>query len=168
VKSFLLAALFVFTTAAAPAQILEAPEHFRAEDNAVPNPATLPDPAMQILLKDDTVRRVLGKSAHINPKWLLVSKIQLAGSEEDDYIAMGRGPLGGATIASFWVFRVRGKSFDLVLHLSAHDLILRTTATHGLRDLEAVNINVNTITIADFAFDGARYQPHRSKTEKIK
>ncbi len=166
-KSFLLVALFLFASPALP-QILESTEHFRAEDTTVPHPATLPDAALQILLKDAAVHHTLGKSTHINPKWLLVSQLHLSDSTEENYIAIGRGPLAVGNAASFWIFHQRGKSFDLILDLSAHDLILRTTTTRSLRDLEAVSIAANSVTITDYAFDGTRYQPHHPKTEKIK
>jgi hypothetical protein len=71
VKSFLLVALFLIASPAFP-QILESTEHFRAEDTTVPHPATLPDAALQLLLKDAAVHHALGKSTHINPNWLLV------------------------------------------------------------------------------------------------
>ncbi len=166
-KAFLLAALFLLASPAF-AQILESTEHFRAEDSTVPHPATLPDAALQLLLKDAAVHHALGKATRINPKWLLVSQLHLSDATEEDYIAIGRGPLAVANAASFWIFHQHGKSFDLILDISAHDLILRTTTTRGLRDLEAVNIAANTVTITDYAFDAARYQPHRAKTERIK
>ncbi len=123
---------------------------------------------MQQLLKEETVRHVLGKSTHINPKWLLVSQLHLTDAPGDDYLAIGRGPLGGASVATFWIFHPRGKTYDIILNVVAHDLILRTTTTHGLRDLEAVSIAPGNVTLADFTFDGTRYQSHHAKTEKIK
>jgi hypothetical protein len=166
VKSFLLAALLLASPA--PSQILDTPEHFSAKDTTVQHPATLPDAALQQLLKDETVRHALPKSKPIPAKWLLVSQLHLAESAEEDYLAIGRGPLGGANVATFWIFHQHGKTFDLILTVSAHDLMLRPNSSHGLRDLEAVTIAPGNVTIADYAFDGARYQAHRAKTEKVR
>lgn len=169
VRPILPIALLILTLAPCTfAQIQPSPEHFSAQDKTVLNPATLPDSALQLLLRDETVRRATHKATHIPPKWLLVSQVQLGASDTSDYIVLGRGPLANAGTAPFWIFRQHGKSTDLVFTASAHDLILRTTETHGLRDLEIVNIHPNAITIADYGFNGSRYQLRRTRTEKIK
>jgi hypothetical protein len=165
--NFLLSVALLFSFPAF-AQILDAPEHFSAKDPTVAHPATLPDSAMQQLLKDETVRHALPKSKPIPAKWLLVSQLHLADTPEEDYLAIGRGPLGGANVATFWIFRQHGKSFDLVLTVSAHDLMLRPSTSHGLRDLEAVTITSGNVTLADYSFDGIRYQSRHAQTQKIR
>lgn len=150
------------------AQILEPPEHFSAEDKAFANSVTLPEGAESLLLKDDEVHRLFGKAKTIPAKNLLIAKIQLNGPDEMGYVVMGTGRLINAKQTPFWILRTRGNGLDLLLHVSAHDLMLRTTISHGLRDLETVTFAPSTLSIDDYHFDGVRYQLHHSTTEKIK
>jgi hypothetical protein len=147
-------------------------QQFSAEDEGVKNPSTIPDEVMAILRSDRLVQNVAkGQKVPLDKipaTWFSASKIKLGGSGTTDLIVAAEGPLAGGNVDVFWVFIQQNSTFKLVLMLPAHDLIVKSTHSHGYRDIEALAATAVTVSTARFRFDGKGYKRYASKTEDIK
>jgi hypothetical protein len=158
-------------TAVVAAQLDNRPEQrqFSAEDESVQVPVAIPQGIRKNLAGDEMVREATSYD-HIDPEefpaaWFSASMVHLGSSIEEDFVLVGRGPMVGANITQFWVFRATTRGYRLVLQASAHDLIVMNKVRNGFREIEllsATGIAVRTVLLR---FDGERYKVVRDKWE---
>jgi hypothetical protein len=143
---------------------------FGAEDATVERPVKVPEGALELLRKDDTVIQYLHaekqSADHLTSEPFLASEIHLDGPKETDLIVMGIGRLRG-NAATFWVFRDLQHGYALVLKVTSHDLRVETSRWKGLRNITAASPVAGFATEVSYRFDGARYQYHRKISQPI-
>ena len=134
---------------------------FSAEDEGVQRPAVLPPDVLAILRSDPSVRSAM--KYHDPPlknlplSWFSASVLHLAGAREKDFLVMGEGPLRGANVITFWVFRPASRGYGLILRGPAHDLIVSKRTHEGFREIELKSATANKVHVATLRFDGRRY-----------
>ena len=146
--------------------------HFSAEDESVKNPIAIPDDVLALLRQDKMVRSSLEYEG-IPPEklplsWFSASAIHLSGPGEPDLIVAAEGPLMGANVENFWVFRHTDHGYDLVLNAPAHDLIVVRTVWNKLREIEVLGATAASVHTVRLRFDGRRYVLYRDKWEDIR
>jgi hypothetical protein len=145
--------------------------HFSAEDLSVQKPAAIPKEIQEFLLRDDSVREVLASEDSLPTgfpsSWFLASIVHLGARNERDFVLVGQGPLLGANITRFWVFRQKISGYDEVVRESAHDLILSSNRWNGMREIELISATAVEVHAVVLRFNGALYQPIRDSWEPI-
>ncbi len=129
---------------------------FSAEDEALKHPAPVPPGVIELLTRDSTVRDTLA-SEHLAGKaipasWLLASEIHLRSASEKDLIVIGEGPLSGANVTTFWIFRPSGGGYKALLNDAPAELLSATAAT---------------MSSVVCKFDGVMYVPTRKTLQPI-
>src|SRR5262249_53577152 len=109
--------------------------HFRAEDDGVKRPVTIPQDALIVLSRDKLVRDVLENqnipAAKIPASWFSASTTHLGSVREIDLIVMSVGPVRGANVTLFWAFRPAATGHELIFAGGGHDLIVKGRRTNG-------------------------------------
>jgi hypothetical protein len=150
----------------------EEQRQFSAEDEGARHPVSIPAEVMTILGNDKRVQSVAENENipmdKVPSEWFSASAIHLGGPDRRDLIVVARGPLAGANVDVFWVFIHEKQGFRLALMVPAHDLVVKSARTHGYRNIEASGATANTITTAQFKFDGETYEEYVSTTDDIK
>ena len=99
--------------------------------------------------------------------WLLASIVHLAGPREDDLIVMAAGPLRGANVTTFWIFRPTEHGYQLAATAPAHDLVIQEGESKGLRSIGLLSATGNRVHTVELRFDGEKYAPTIDKWEEI-
>jgi len=145
--------------------------HFSAEGTSVRRPVPIPEDVLAILRKDDDVHDGLeheGIAAEQIPSsWFSASAIHLNNANQVDLVVMGQGPLRGANVITFWVFRSTSHGHELVLNAPAHDLIVANTRWKGYREIELVSMTARQISTVLLRFDGKGYKEFKASSEHI-
>jgi len=145
--------------------------HFSAEEPDVKNPIAIPRSVLAILRQDEMVLNALQyqdiPGEKIPPSWFLASAIHLKPGEAD-LIVVGKEPLAGANVVTFWVFCSTDHGYKLVLTAPAHDLIVKNTRWKGHRDIELSSESAVQFSSVLCRFDGERYTPYKTKSEPIR
>jgi hypothetical protein len=138
---------------------------FSAEDTAV-KPVSLPSEIVAILAQDARVQeelRIEGVSAEALPsRWFVLSEVHLKSPGEREFIVMGTGPLLGANVTTFWVFRPVSRNLVLILRATAHTLALNDTRSRGYRDIELISATAVQYTNVVYQFNGETYERQTS------
>lgn len=172
-RSAVLLLPFVFGAAT----IAEAQNHrpeqrqFSAEDESVRNPMPIPESVRRILAADEMVRDAASFN-HIAPEdfpeaWFSASAVHLGSANEQDLILVGRGPMLGADITQFWVFRATTREYRLVLQAGAHDLIVLNKVRNEFREIELLSATASAARTVPLRFDGERCKVVRDNWESI-
>jgi hypothetical protein len=144
--------------------------HFGMEEH-VRHPIALPEAALALVAGDPDVKSVIEDhgpaGAPLLITWLSASYVHLDGPNERDIIVVGKGPLSGANITTFWVLRPSGTGFDMLLNVPAHDLIVKRRRSKGYRDIEAWSATAVTVSSVSFRFDGSQYKPAKRALKPI-
>lgn len=150
------------TRSAAPEQT-----HFSAEGKSVQRPVAVPEDLRSILYRDEAVAKAISATepalAGFPRFWFLASVVHLGSAQEEDMVLVGRGPLLGANVTQFWVFRHIGGKCQEVLNEHAHDLNLLPATGKGLREIEllsATGVSAHTVRLR---FDSDRYKVYRDE-----
>ena len=134
---------------------------FSAEAEGADHPVPVPDDVLKQLEKDESVLQALKNAdpqVQTPPStWFSASKVHLARPKEQDLVVLGEGPLTGANVIIFWVFRNTGRGYDLVLRTRGHDLHIKRHRTNGYRDIEADSVTSMKFNAELFRFDGTHY-----------
>jgi hypothetical protein len=146
--------------------------HFSADDESVQRPGSVPEGVLQILRRDRDVLNVL-KCEHLPAEqlpasWFRASETHLDGPNETDMIVIAAGPLIGANVTTFWVFRPTAQGYELVLLVATHDLSIKKHRSHGYRDILARRQTAIEFVSILYRFDGKQYQPYRTKSGPIR
>jgi hypothetical protein len=136
--------------------------HFSAEDESVRVPVEIPQGVRKILDEDEMVREAT-RHDHIDSEkfpeaWFSATIVHLGSSSEEDLVVVGQGPMLGANITHFWVFRGTDKSFRLVLRAGAHDLIVTNKVSNGFRNIQLLSATGTRVHTVVLQFDGDRYE----------
>lgn len=100
--------------------------------------------------------------------WFSASEVHLDGSGETDLVVMGRGPLRGANVTTFWVFRGTLQGHVLVLTIPAHDLEITNTRWNGYRKIRTDAMTAVRSYTNLYRFDGGQYQAYKKKSTALK
>jgi hypothetical protein len=143
--------------------------HFSAEDLGVKRPVQIPQEVIRILQQDDMVRNVAEDQKvaldKLPAEWFSASRIELGRGGPRDLVVAAEGPLASSNVTSFWVFVHQAHGFHLALMLPAHDLVVKSTRSHGYRDIDALAATAVTVSTVRFHFDGQSYLAYRSTSE---
>jgi hypothetical protein len=146
--------------------------HFSAEDESVQRPGSVPEGILQILRRDRDVLNVLKHqnlpAEQLPASWFRASEIHLDGLNETDMIVIAAGPLIGANVTTFRVFRPTAQGYELVLLVATHDLTIEKHRSHGYRDILAERQTAIEFVSVLYRFDGKQYQPYRTKSGPIR
>jgi len=170
----LLAAIFVLTFLAGQVAAQRAEKvrwQFSAEGAISYPKASIPHEVFRILEQDDGVRAALeaqnGPNKETPHTWFQASSIHLKDSNEDDFVVQGTGPILGANVTTFWVFRMTGDKATLLLKVIAHDLLVKSTRRNGYLAIDAVSATASTVTTTSFEIKGNSYAKYHERTEQI-
>jgi len=139
---------------------------FSAGDEKVENPISMPAGVADLLGKDPFVRTTMeqqGVAADRFPfAWFQVSEVHLAGPDERDVVVVGYGPLLGANITTFWLYRPVKDGYELLLKPSAYLLHIKESRSHDYRDIEVSSATSTMTTISTLKYDGRRYRVEKA------
>jgi hypothetical protein len=139
---------------------------FSAEDENVKLPADIPQDAWKILQEDHMVQDVLESenltTEQLPRSWFLASAVHLGDSQENDLLVIANPPLAGGNVTTFWLFIQTPKGMKLVLTAPAHDFIIKSSRSHGHRDINMIGMTAIRIMSVTFHYDGNRYQESSS------
>lgn len=140
--------------------------HFSAEDENVQRPADIPQDAWKILQKDSDVQNVLENenltAEQLPRSWFLASTVHLDGPQENDLLVIANDKLAGGNVVTFWLFMQTPKGMKLVLNAPAHDLFIKSSRSHGHRD-----IIMGGMTAVILRYDGNQYRVSSSSDQRI-
>jgi hypothetical protein len=135
---------------------------FSVEDETAKHPVSIPEDAWSILKKDAGVLEVLtNRSLSVNQlpaSWFTASEVHLKVRNESDLVVVGKGPLQGANVTTFWVFLRRPQGLVLVLSAPAHDLIIKPTRRNGYKTIEIASTTAVRLSKVTFRFDRNQYR----------
>ena len=82
---------------------------------------------------------------------------------------MGVGPLRGANVTTFWIFRQVSDQFKPILMppATAHTLEIMRKFSNGLRDLQLMSATAVTVSLVRLKFDGAAYKQSAATLEHL-
>ena len=140
--------------------------HFSAEDETVQRTAEIPQDVWKILQKDSGVQNVLENenltAEQLPRSWFLTSAVHLDCPQENDLLVIAYDRLRGANVTTFWLFMQTPKGMKLVLNAPAHDLFIKSSRSHGHRD-----IIMGGMTAVILRYDGNQYRVSSSSDQRI-
>ncbi len=144
---------------------------FSAEDASVKRPVSVPPAVNRILAHEPDVMGVL-EYEHLAPdavpgSWLLASEIHLTNSAEKDLVVIAEGPLSGANVTTFWIFRATDHGYELLLNAPAHDMVVKNSRTNSYRDIELLSATAVTMSKVLCKFKDGTYLPATKSLEPI-
>jgi len=146
--------------------------NFSAEDEGVRSPVRIPDDAWAILKVDKNTRVYLGeedkKQAEPQRSWFSAASVHLQDSKRNDLVIVGKGPLRGANIVTFWVFLDTPSGMKLAGTAAAHDLIIQRSRYMGIRTIKLYSMTCCKITTTWLRLDQRKLRQYRQITEDIK
>lgn len=99
--------------------------------------------------------------------WFLASEIHLSNANRPDLVVIGRPPISGANVTTFWVFFNELGGYKLVLVAPAHDLIVKKALWKRVRDIELASMTAVQISTVLLRFNGKRYVEHSATSKAI-
>jgi hypothetical protein len=145
---------------------------FSAEDTSVKKPAVIPQDVLAALSRDELVRNVLENedipAEKIPASWFSASAIHLGNAREVDLIVMSVGPVHGANVTMFWIFRPTAYGQELIFTGGGHDLRVKSTRWNGYRDIETLAVTMQKVSTVFYRFDGKKYTGYKDKLEEIR
>jgi hypothetical protein len=143
---------------------------FSAEDGDAGD-AKPPSSILDALATQEVVRRSLDNESpfltHVPSGWVRCYQVHLGIPNEDDYMIVGAGPLIGANVTNFWLYRMLNGKAVLVMNAPEHDVEILGTRHSGLRDLRLTAATAVDISWVVLHFDGQVYKRFRGKTQAI-
>ena len=101
------------------------------------------------------------------PNWVQCYPVHLGAKNETDYVVMGIGPLLGANVTSFWVYRLINEFPVLVMQAPEFAIELLKTRHNGLLDIQLSSATAVTLNEVILRFDGRRYVRSRSSLKAL-
>jgi hypothetical protein len=96
--------------------------------------------------------------------WFLVSEIHLGGPAERDLVVIGVGPVRGANVTTFWLFRPTNTDYERLLNAPALGLEIKRSRTNGNRNIELTSAAAGRVSTLQCKFRGGSYQPGKRHT----
>jgi hypothetical protein len=176
-REALIASLLVFGGVSSLAQTAIAPagaeqRQFSMEDESVKLAASVPPEIIALLARDPDVKDALAyehlATETIPSSWFLASEVHLSSASEKNFVVIGRGPLLGANVTTFWIFRPRDHRYELVLKAPAHTLVVKNTRSNGYRDIQLLSATAVTESTVLCRFGAGTYRPSVKSLEPIR
>jgi hypothetical protein len=144
---------------------------FSAMDDSVNHPVPLPPSVLAALSHDPDIGVKLKAESLIPDKlpasWFVVSEIHLGGPSERDLVVVGVGPVRGANVTTFWLFRPGNADYELLLKAPALGLEIKNSRTNGYRNIELVSATAVEVSKLECTFRGGAYQPGKRDKRAI-
>jgi hypothetical protein len=107
----------------------------------------------------------VAKHTELNPvKLLKGTTVHLSNSPSRFFIVMGAEmPLSGVDNTWFWIVQESGQNDTVLLWAGANCLHIKSTRTHGFRDLVAKWSSAAASRTETYKFDGKSYRLHRTR-----
>jgi hypothetical protein len=134
---------------------------FSVEDETVTSPASIPSEVIPLLAQDSEVKAAV-VDEHIATdavptSWFLATEIHLGKPSEKDLIVISKGPLIGANVTTFWIFRPTNRGYELLLMAPAHTLVINEARTNGYRNIELASSTAVAVSNVLCRFRGGKY-----------
>ncbi len=133
--------------------------------------ARLPDSVVAALAADPDIRAMIGAAnpSVVEPprSWFLASAIHLAGPEEEDLVVIGRPPILGANVTTFWIFRPRRDGFELLLTASAHDISIKNRRFNSYREVDVFSATAVRLVTVRYRLEGATYKAYKTSSAAL-
>lgn len=143
---------------------------FSAGDESVQRPVSIPRDVSAILARDEWVQDALESqkvpARELPASWFAASVIHLAGPDEIDLVVIAKGPLVGANVTTFWVFRSTPHGYRTILNGPALGLTVLHTRWKGYREIELTSATAVQVDTVLLRWDGSKYAFYREKTER--
>jgi hypothetical protein len=144
---------------------------FSAEDETLTRPASIPFEVTALLAQDSDVKYAL-TDEHLEPdaipsSWFLASEIHLRNTREKDLVVIAKGPLMGANVTTFWIFRPGDHRYELVLKAAAHTMVVKSARSNGYEDVELWSATAITESLVLCRFDAGTYRPSTRNSKPI-
>jgi hypothetical protein len=137
---------------------------FSAMDRTLKRPVPIPRQVLAEIALDPDIKHLL-ESEHLSPEkipssWFLVSEVHLSTAAEKDLVIVGTGPVLGANVTTFWIFRLRKGRFESLLKppAAAMSLVINRTRSNGYHDLELFAGTAVMVSRVLCKFDGKSYK----------
>jgi hypothetical protein len=145
---------------------------FSAEDETLTRPASIPSEVTVLLAQDSDVKYALADK-HLGPdavpsSWFLASEIHLRNTREKDLVVIAQGPLTGANVTTFWIFRPGDHRYELLLKAPAHTMVVNSARSNGYEDVELWSATAITESSVLCRFDARTYRPSTRKSKPIR
>ncbi len=138
---------------------------FSMEEQKMLRPVPLPPEVMSLIELDSGIREVLSYAPSDS---LLASEIHLHTPSEKDLVIMGAGPLAGANVTTFWIFRPTNQGYELLLNAAAHDLDVKSARSNGYRDIELLSATADSISRVLCKFNGETYHSGQKNPKPVR
>jgi hypothetical protein len=144
---------------------------FGAEES-VRCPAKLPAQIRALFVKDPDVQDALSAMNlprnRVPPSWYRASEVKLGGLDERSFVVIGEGPLAGANITTFWIFRISRAGAGVLLKAPSLGLTILATRSEGYRDIELQAATAVRLSKVLLKFKNGRYTVFRRKSDEIR
>jgi len=139
------------------------------EDAALPSDLVLNALLNSAEAKDTETHEVLAKYDWVSSRKLFqVVRIDISDTNEEDYIALGSGPMTGADNSWFWIVRTNQGKAQVLLFTNGLTVRILHRKTNGYRDIEEVwGGNVGIVTRL-YRYNGSGYTQVSKRFEKAK
>jgi len=141
---------------------------FSAEGDAPYPTAKIPQSVLRKLEEDEQVQETIAEEGgfqkvHLR-RWFQAVKVPLTSTGECDLVVKGVGPILGANVTTFWVFRVKGGKATMLLKVSAHDLDIAAVSQNGYLGIDAASSTASTVSITSFVMKNGSYRAVKEST----
>jgi hypothetical protein len=145
---------------------------FSAEDETLTRPASIPSEVTAMLAQDSDVKDAL-TDEHLGPdavpsSWFLASEIHLRNAREKDLIVVAKGPLMGANVTIFLIFRPGDLRYELLLKAPAHTMAVKSARSNGYEDVELWSATAITESSVLCRFDAGAYRLSTRNSKPIR
>lgn len=140
---------------------------FNAQDLRIKRPVDIPQPILSVLADDEYVSSMKEDApgnAGFPPKdWFAASLLVNRHPGQRLYLILGKGPLVGAHVTTFWLveFGDSSKPPTVLLRVTADQLIVGKTDPSGYPKITAVVVTQAAVTDATYHFTSGKYLPVR-------
>jgi hypothetical protein len=139
------------------------------EDAAPPSDLVLNALLNSAEAKDTETRKALVKyDRESSRKLFQVVRVDISDTSEEDYIALGSGPMTGADNSWFWIVRTNQGKAQVLLFTNGLTVRILHRKTNGYRDMEEIwGGNAGVVTRL-YRYNGSRYIQVSKRFEKAK
>lgn len=140
---------------------------FNAQDLRVKRPVDIPPPILSVLADDEYVSSMKENApgnASFPPKdWFAASLLVVRQPSSRLYLILGKGPLVGAHVTTFWLVEcgMNAKLPTVLLRVVADQLIVGKIDSSGYPKLTAVVVTQAAVTDTAYRFTSGKYMPTR-------
>ena len=141
---------------------------FNRIDRPVERPVAVPPPIVQFLSRDQHIAEILESQSllpeQLPPAWFRASEVHLAGPGERDILIIGAGPVPGANVTTFWIFRPTGTGYEPLLNgAPALALEIMKRRTNGYRDIKLSSATAMEVSTTGVPISGRRVPAFRGR-----